>query len=748
MLRYYQNNKGPTIGISTSSGVEILILDGLYFKDHNQSRQLEPFKDWRLDPLSRAQDLAAKLSIEQIAGLMIYSPHQAIPAQRRGFFSSTYNNKPFEESGANPYDLSDQQKAFMKEEGVRHFLLTSVESPEIAAKWNNEAQAFAEALPMGIPLNTSSDPRHGIDASKEFNEGAGGAISMWPEPLGLAASFDPTLVERFGQIAAKEYRALGITTALSPQIDLATEPRWFRFNGTFGQSIALSTDLARAYIDGFQTSYGEREIADGWGLDSVNAMVKHWPGGGTGEAGRDAHYGAGKYAVYPGGRFADHLIPFTQGAFALRGKTGKASAVMPYYTISVDQDPVNGENVGNSYNRYLIQELLRTTYQYDGVVCTDWSITRDFSGKMDFFIDGKPWGVEHLNVAQRHYKLLMAGVDQFGGNNQIAPILEAYQLGVEEHGESWMRKRMEASATRLLLNFFRLGLFENPYLDPAQSASLVGHPDFMAAGFNAQLRSIVMVKNHHAILPLPSTTVVYVPERFYPAKKDWFGNLSTPKTEYPINLDLVSRYFTITNDPAKADVALIAIDSPQSGIGYDTDEVKQGGNGYVPISLQYRPYTATHARENSLAGDDRSYRNKTVHTINASDLDLVLETKQRMGDKPVIVSILTDRPFVIGELEPYTDAILLHFGVQDQALLMMLAGLAEPSGLLPFRMPNDMDTVEAHHEDVADDITPYMDQDGHTYDFAFGLSQQGPIDDERTTTYGNLSLHTAFIKDV
>ena len=67
-------------------------------------------------------------------------------------------------------------------------------------------------------------------------------------------------------------------------------------------------------------------------------MVKHWPGGGSGEAGRDAHFAIGKYAVYPGNNFSMHLIPFLDGAFRLKGKTKMASAVMPYYTISVDQD--------------------------------------------------------------------------------------------------------------------------------------------------------------------------------------------------------------------------------------------------------------------------------------------------------------------------------------------------------------------------------------------------------------------------
>ena len=130
-------------------------------------------------------------------------------------------------------------------------------------------------------------------------------------------------------------KTLGITTALSPQIDLATEPRWMHFADTFGEHTQMPVDMTKAYCDGFQTTDGTE---DGWGTDSVNTMVKHFPGGGSGEGGRDAHYGYGKYAVYPGDNFDEHLKPFTNGAFALNGKTGKASAVMPYYTISTDND--------------------------------------------------------------------------------------------------------------------------------------------------------------------------------------------------------------------------------------------------------------------------------------------------------------------------------------------------------------------------------------------------------------------------
>ncbi|HRI21818.1 MAG TPA: glycoside hydrolase family 3 N-terminal domain-containing protein, partial [Panacibacter sp.] len=435
-IKTVSNKNGQTLGYAASSGVKLLIVDGFAFKDLNKNGKLDKYEDWRLPADVRAKDLASQMSVEQIAGLMLYSRHQPIPSPPAGFFASTYGGKKFPESGAKASDLTDQQKEFLTKDNVRHVLVTSVQSPEVAAEWNNNVQALAEGIGMGIPANNSSDPRHGTVANAEFNAGAGGTISMWPGSLGLAATFDPAVVKQFGNIAAQEYRALGIATALSPQIDMASEPRWNRFSGTFGENSKLAADMARAYTDGFQTSAGDKEIKDGWGYNSVNAMVKHWPGGGSGEAGRDAHYGFGKYAVYPGNNFAEHMIPFTEGAFKLDGKTKMAAAVMPYYTISWNQDTKYHENVANNYNKYIITDLLRKKYHYDGVVCTDWLVTGDETA-VDVFITGKSWGVDSLTLAQRHYKILMAGVDQFGGNNDAAPVIEAFNIGVKEHGEKF-----------------------------------------------------------------------------------------------------------------------------------------------------------------------------------------------------------------------------------------------------------------------------------------------------------------------
>lgn len=738
-----KNSNGPTLGYSPSSGVQILSINGLSFKDLNKNGKLDKYEDWRLPVDVRAKDLASKMSIEQIAGLMLYSGHQSIPAAARGFGAATYNGKAFPESNAKAEELSDQQKKFLKEDNLRHVLVTKVQSTEVAAKWSNNLQAFVEGLGLGIPANNSTDPRNGVESTAEYNLGSGGSISMWPESIGLAATFDPSIIQKFGQIAAQEYRALGIATALSPQIDLGTEPRWNRINGTFGEDPWLDADMARAYVDGFQTSMGKDEIKNGWGYKSVNTMVKHWPSGGPEEGGRDAHFAYGKFAVYPGNQFGTHLIPFVKGAFQLKGKTGAASAVMPYYTISYNQDQVNHENVGNGYSKNIITDLLRNKYKYDGVVCTDWLVTGDEGKTPDMFM-GKSWGMENKTIAERHYKVLLAGVDQFGGNNDMKPVLAAYQMGVKDFGETAFRARFEQSAVRLLKNIFRVGLFENPYLVVNASVATVGNAAFMKEGYNAQLKSIVLLKNKAGVMPIAKNKTVYIPKKIIPGGRDWFGSVTEEKIVDPVAMALVQKYFNVTDDPTKADFAMVFVSSPNGGVGYEAEDRKKGGNGYVPISLQYGPYTAEYARAQSIASGDpvidptitnRSYKGKTVTASNSRDLESILATKKLMNGKPVIVSITANKPMVFAEFESQVDGIVLNFGVQNQAILDIVSGKAEPSGLLPVQMPADMKTVEEQLEDVPRDMKVHVDTEKHAYDFGYGLNWKGVINDARKAKY-------------
>jgi len=335
-------------------------------------------------------------------------------------------------------------------------------------------------------------------------------------------------------------------------------------------------------------------------------------------------------------------------------------------------------------------------------------------------------------------------VDQFGGNNLAGPVIEAYNMGVKEHGEAFMRKRFEQSALRLLRNIFQVGLFENPYLDPSVTKQVVGNAEYVKAGYEAQLKSIVLLKNKNKALPLQTGKTVYIPKRVIPAGRDWFGNVSPEKIEYPVNMELVKKYFNVTEDPSKADFAIVFVKGPLSGVGYDGEDRKKGGNGYMPISLQYGPYTAEHARAQSMAAGDpvvdptitnRSYKGKTANTPNVTDLNSILDTRKAMGSKPVIVSIALSNPAIFGEFEKEVNGIIASFGVQDQALLDILTGKAEPSALLPVQMPANMRTVETQKEDIPHDMECHKDSEGHVYDFGFGLNWKGVIKDARNAKY-------------
>ncbi len=711
---------GPTLGFSPTSGVTLLEDKGFAFKDLNRNGKLDIYEDWRKSPEERAKDLASRLSIDEIAGLMLYSDHQSVPSE----------------------ELTEAQQKFLKEDNLRAVLITSVKDTRTAAVWNNNMQAFTESVGHGIPSNTSSDPRNQARADMEFNAGAGGAISLWPSSLGLAATFDPALVEEFGSIASVEYRALGIATCLSPQIDIATEPRWWRFSGTFGEDPDLTTDMARAYCDGFQTSPEGKRLYGSWGWESVNAMAKHWYGYGAGEGGRDGHFGHGKYCVFPGDNLKMHKRAFVEGAFRLDGGTVSASAIMPVYDILWDQAP-DGEKAGGAYSDFVIRQELREEAGFDGVVCTDWHITYDCTS-MDTDGRGKPWGVEGLSVAQRHYRAILVGTDQFGGNNDKGPVLEAYRIYADNFGAAAARERFEKSAYRLTLNSFRTGLFENPYLDPTESEAVVGNPEFMAKGYEAQIKSVIMLKNHGNALPVAQKAKVYLPRRHYPTTRGIWGGVTPEKWDWMIRPEAVSRYYEPVENPQDADFALVAIRQPAIQMGYEQYDLKKGGNGYVPITLQYEDYTAVDAREKSIAaGDplekftDRSYRGKTVKTANRDDMVLVRQSRKVMGDKPVVVILETGNPVVLSEIEPYADAILVSFDVQNQAILELICGNREPSALLPMQMPANMTTVEKQFEDVPFDMECYKDADGNVYDFAFGLNWSGVIDDARTRRYAH-----------
>lgn len=363
---------------------------------------------------------------------------------------------------------------------------------------------------------------------------------------------------------------------------------------------------------------------------------------------------------------------------------------------------------------------------YDGVVCTDWGITDDPLGPINGF-GTRAHGVEHISEAERYLKIFSNGVDMFGGCGRKEPVMQAFALGRERYGQEAMDTRIRQSAARILTLMFRLGLFDDPYLDPAESAATVGRQEFVEAGLDAQRRSMVLLKNKEQALPLKKGSRIYVPNRHIGPHMSFFRTPIPAQDIIPLTQEDAAGYFTLVGSPEQADAAVVFAESPQSEC-YSQEDADSGGNGYLPISLQYRPYTATSAREHAIArGDfrendcDRTYRGKTSIAQNEQDLDNILNARKAMGDKPVIVVLQLHNPAVVSEFEGAADAILAHFGVDNCVMMEVLSGEATPGGKLPVYMPANMETVERHCEDIADDVEVYEDACGNRYTYGFGL---------------------------
>ena len=605
-------------------GAPLLTAGDRPVRDLNKNGRLDPYEDPRRPIEERVADLLAQMTLEEKAGMlfhtMIMMGEDGSLVEGAGMFG--------------PFSTAEM----VATRRMNHFNILRGAGPRQMAEWYNRLQALAEGSRLGIPITISSDPRHAF-SDNPATSFLSGAFSQWPEPLGLAATGDAALVEQFGDIARQEYTAVGIRVALHPMADPATEPRWARSNGTFGEDADLAARMTAAYIRGFQGA--------ALGPDSVACMTKHFPGGGPQKDGEDPHFPYGREQVYPGDNFNYHLIPF-EAAFA----AGTAQ-IMPYYGMPVGT-PL--EAVGFGFNKDVITGLLRDKYGFDGVVCTDWGLLTDSE------IGGSPfparaWGVEHLSRPERAKKILDAGCDQFGGEACPEVVVELVRSG--QIAES----RIDESVRRLLRDKFRLGLFDNPYVDPDAAERVVGSADFRAAGEQAQRRSIVLLKNGNGptgpTLPLAGRPRIYVEN---------------------IDSAVAATYGEVVQTPGDADLAIMRLKAPY--------EQREG--------------------------------NFLERLFHAGDLDFKEPEKSRilalLAQVPTVVDIYLDRAAVIPEIAAGAAALLADFGASDAAVLDVIFGQSAPSGRLPFELPSSMDAVRRQKPDV-----PY-DSANPLFPFGYGLT--------------------------
>lgn len=665
----------PTLGARAKQIIEV---DGLKFRDLDGDGQLSPYEDWRLPVAERVADLVDRMTDEEKAGLMIIGSHypgysEFLPHAEPGRVLNPEDvwrdaNPITGQAYPEPVLVTSSTDNAVNVRHQRFLICRDNLAPEDLATWTNAVQEVAEASRLGIPVVFASNPRNHVALVAEFgvNESTG-VFSEWPSELGLAALQDPELMERFGAEIAKEWRAGGLHKLYGYMADVASEPRWSRFNGTFGEDTDLVTEYIRATVTGMQGP----ELTD----TSVACTIKHFPGGGVRLDGHDPHFEWGQTNEYPTedslSRY--HLPPF-QAAF-----DAGVSSVMPYYAKPVNSSApqlpeadwfgptAQFDEVAFAYNETFLCDLLRRQMRHGGYVNSDSGV-----------IDAMYWGVEELTRPERFARAIKAGTDIFSDMSDPAQLLVAVSEGLVDTAD------LDTAVSRLLSEIFALGLFENPYVDEQAAGQVIGNAEVSALGQRAQRESVTLLRHDAALLPLDPSR----PVRVFPYVT---GRTKIDEVQGKLEAAIGTRWpgATVVDTPEEADLALVWA---RPAIALFEDD-REG------VSLSVDP------------------RNNGV------DVDRVREIERAV---PTILLVNVTNPWLLGEIEPDAAAVVATFEITPENLLASLAGEGGgPAGRLPLTMPVSAQAIADSPRDVPgkflDDDYVYRDRDGVAYAYGHGL---------------------------
>lgn len=736
-VKYYENKNGPVIGTVSR---KILEKDGLYFKDLDGSGEFQPYDDWRLSPEERAAAYVKTLTIdEKIAQLFISD-------WRMGKYNQRFpDHKPeLDESGIldeaefNGKTIFGEQHlpgttTMLKEWFSRHLILRDNPTPEDLTDWINQMHAVAEECDHFIPVQVVSNSRNENGEVVYGMNDAAGIFAAWPGTMGIAAAVKGSgmeVIDQFADCIRREWDAVGMKKGYMYMADVASDPRWQRTYGTFGEDPELVCKIFERLIPAIQGS------ENGVTADGVAVTVKHFPGGGARENGFDPHYKMGQWNVYQteGSLETYHLPGFRT---AVKAKT---ASIMPYYAKPaaaksapqmVDGETMEMDPYGFAFNKHFIGELLRDKMGFDGYINSDTGIIHNMS-----------WGVEMLDVPERiGFAVVNGGVDLISGLFDNTEGREAYDRATngyyDTHAvpEGFTKEQLvlteeaiDRAVTRTLTELFALGMFENPYRDPKKAAEVIANKQDWDNAMDAHRKSVVLLKNHD-ILPLTADKLTN--KKIY--AESFAKNPENAQKATEALRELLKDQGILTEDYNEADIAILMM-SPSSG------EYFNATPGYLELALcenkqvcnvddEGRPTADTH-QETTLTGVAR--------------IKEIAEAVHKRGGA-VIGNVNITLAWDLGNVEPYMDALLLGFDTYASATLDVIFGRFAPTGKLPITLPkgDSVLTVDQNGVCISPNDVPgydkdrympesmkdengkayaYRDADGNYYELNFGLS--------------------------
>jgi len=553
-------------------------------------------------------------------------------------------------------------------------------------KWNvivSQIQNYAMANSrLGIPVIYGLDMIHGAS----YVAGA----TFFPQQIGMAATWNPSLIERAGEITAYETRAAGVAWTFSPVQDLGLDPRWPRMWETFGEDPWLASIMGKSLIRGLQGP--ENQVGDKY---RIAACLKHFIGYSQPLSGKDR-----TPAWIPDNKLKEyHLPPFAKGI--------EAGAK----TIMLNSGEINGLPV--HANRYLITDLLKNELGFKGFVVSDW---------MD---------IEYLHtrhkIAASHKEAIKiainAGVDMSMVPHEFSRFAN-YLIELVREGEVSM-ERIDDAVTRILRIKYMLNLFEKPY-SHAADYPLFASDEFSEAAFQTAVESVTLLKNAQNVLPLPKNARILVggpaANTMRPLNGGWSYTWQGDRTD-----EFTGQYNTIF-EAIKASAQRPENVVLFEGISFARtadfrDEIVGNLNAFARAARQ-ADYIVLAIGENSYC---ETPGNITDLILSKNQQELV-QVAAATG-KPVILVLLQGRPRIIREIEPLAKGILnayLPGNRGGDAIAGILFGDFNPSGKLPFTYPRYSNSLENYFHKHTEQLTGAGGPQGTgfnpQYPFGFGLS--------------------------
>lgn len=622
----------PTLNPHSKSVLEV---DGYQFIDLNGNGELDVYEDWRQDAETRAADLVSQMTVREKIAQMQHPTYL-----------------PRADGKIAPY-----LKEYCSEYGIGMLLIRELNSVEAAATTMNTIQEYAESSRLGVPVLVSMDSVHGLS----YVSGA----TVTPHNLALAATRDEALVTKLAEIARDEHLAVGVRMTLSPEADIASEPRWGRVMETFGEDPDLVTRMVTAQVVAFQNG------RDGLNTGSIVACMKHFPGAGPQMEGKDT-----SPIISSEETLQIHLKPYYAALEV------NVASIMPYYSVPLALDMENSA-IGS---KATLQDLLRDEMGFTGIIQTDWGMIWAIQEAL-----GTMTGEEVSDEEAILIGVTQSRVDGIGGESiRLIDLMEEYtQEGKIDEAI------LTAAATRIVKVKFEMGMFENPYCDVDYAVSFVGNEENQKVNLQAAREAMTLLKNDGA-LPLnpdaKQTILVCGPRAF--DTDSLVGGWSSAQDGLTI-ADAVAAYAgeNTTVLTEKEDVGVIKELAQQADV--------------IIVSIGEPSY-----QHDPVWGYD------TLEIVQSQQE--ILEAAVASG-KTVITVVTGGRPYILTWCDENTNAILEAYypGAKGGiAIAETLFGMNNPTGKTPMQFPRNMESVNAQEGDVSFDL------ENPLYDYGFGLSYE------------------------